>query len=160
MLQVELTNIEDIYNSCKTTIISAMKLLQTNPSFDGQSQPHICYRRSLLLFLGDALRWLTGTATAKYITSIKTPTNQLITTQSSQQETLVHIISILNITRYATQVNRHSINILMDTAKATSCNINNLYNLTMPLTTSISFHQLVLQIRSVFANLCDSLNYI
>ena len=40
-LQVELTKIEDIYNSCKTTIIFAMKLLQTNPSFDGQSQPHI-----------------------------------------------------------------------------------------------------------------------
>ena len=48
MLQVELTNIEDMYNSSKTTIISAMKLLQTNPSFDGQSQPHICHRRSLL----------------------------------------------------------------------------------------------------------------
>ena len=34
MLQVELTNIEDIYNSCKTTIISAIDLLHTNPSFD------------------------------------------------------------------------------------------------------------------------------
>ena len=37
MLQVELTNIEDMYNSCKTTIISAINLLNTNPSFDGQS---------------------------------------------------------------------------------------------------------------------------
>ena len=71
-LQVELTNIEDIYNSCKTTIISAINLLQTNPSFDGQSQSHICHRRSLLPFLGDALRWLTGTATTKDINSIKT----------------------------------------------------------------------------------------
>ena len=35
-LQVELSNIEDIYNSGKTTIISAIKLLQSNPSFDGQ----------------------------------------------------------------------------------------------------------------------------
>ena len=43
MLQVEPTNIEDIYNSCKTTIISAINLLQTNPSFDGQSQPNICH---------------------------------------------------------------------------------------------------------------------
>ena len=67
-------------------------------------------------FLGDALRWLTGTATAKDINSIKTQLNQLIATQSSQQETLVHVISILNITRYAAQVNRHSINILMDVA--------------------------------------------
>ena len=64
-LQVELTDIVDIYNSCKRTIISAINLLQTNPSFDGQSQSHICHRRSLLPFLGDALRWLTGTATTK-----------------------------------------------------------------------------------------------
>ena len=81
-------------------------------------------------------------------------------TQSSQQETLVHIISILNVTRYAAQINRHSINILMDAAAATSHNINNLYNLTTSLATMIRFHQLILHIRSVFANLHDSLNYI
>ena len=159
-LQVELSNIEDKYNSGKTTIISAINLLQSNPSFDQQSQPHICHRRSLLPFLGDALSWLTGTATTKDINSIKTRINKLITTQSSQQETLVHIISILNVTRYATQVHRHSINTLMDVARATSHDINNLYNLTMSLTTSINFHQLVLHIQSVFAYLCDSLNYI
>ena len=117
-------------------------------------------RRSLLPFLGDALSWLTGTATTKDIKSIKTWINQPITTQSSQQETPVHIISILNVSRYATQVNRHSINILMDVARATSHDINNLYNLTTSLTTSINFHQLILHIRSVFANLRDSLNYI
>ena len=78
----------------------------------------------------------------------------------SSQETLVHIISILNVTRYAAQVNRHSINTLMDVARATSHDINNLYNLTTSLMTSINFHQLILHIRSVFANLCDSLNYI
>ena len=152
--------IEDIYNSSKSTIISTIKLLQSNPSFDGQPQTHIHHRRSLLPFLGDALSWLTGTATTKDINSIKTWINQLIATQSSQQETLVHIISILNVTRYAAQVNRHSINTLMDAAKATSHDINNLYNLTTSLTTSINFHHLILHIRSVFANLCDSLNYI
>ena len=157
---MELTNIKDIYNSCKTTIISTIKLLQTNPSFDGQPQSHIHHRRSLLPFLGDALSWLTGTATTKDINSIKTQINKLIAMQSSQQETLVHIISILNITRYAAQVNRHSINILMDAAKATSHDINNLYNLATSLATSINFHQLILHIRSVFANLHDSLDYI
>ena len=45
-------------------------------------------------------------------------------------------------------------------ARATSHDINNLYNLTTSLTTSINFHQLILHIRSVFANLRDSLNYI
>ena len=80
MLQVEPTNIEDIYNSCKTTIISAINLLQTNPSFDGQSQSHIYHRRSLLPFLGDVLRWLTWTTTTKEINSTKTQINQLIAT--------------------------------------------------------------------------------
>ena len=154
-LQVELSNIEDIYNSGKTTIIPAIKLLQSN-----QPQTHICCRRNLLSFLGDALSWLTGTTTTKDINSIKTRITQLITTQSLQQETLVHIISILNVTRYAAQVNRHSINALMDAARATSYDINNLYNLTTSLTTSINFHQLIFHIRSVFADLHDSLNYI
>ena len=157
---MKLTNIEYIYNSCKTTIISAIDLLHTNPSFDRQSQSHIHYRRILLPFLGDALRWLMGTATTKDINNIKIQINQLILTQSSQQETLVHVISILNITRCAAQVNGHSINILMDVAEATSYGINSLYNLTTSLATSVSFHQCILTIRSVFASLHDSLNYI
>ena len=108
-LQLDLSNIQDIYNSGESTITSAIKLLQSN-----QPQTHI-HRRSLLPFLGDTLSWLTGTATTKDIHSIKTQINQLIATQTSQCNTLVHIVSILNITQYATQVNRHSINTLMDT---------------------------------------------
>ena len=48
----------------------------------------------------------------------------------------------------------------MEVARTTSHDIDNLYNLTTSLFTSINFHQLLLHIRSVFANLCDSLNYI
>ena len=92
-LQLDISNIKDIYNSGETTITSAIKLLQSN-----QPQTHIHCRRSLLPFLGDALSWLTGTATTKDIHSIKTRINQLITTQASQCKTLVHIVSILNIT--------------------------------------------------------------
>ena len=155
-LQLELSNIQDIYSSGESTITSAIKLLQSN-----QPQTHIhCRRRSLLPFLGDALSWLTGTATTKDIHSIKTWLNELIATQTSQCNTLVHIVSILNITRYATQVNRHSINTLMDTVQTTSHDINNLYNLTASLATSINFNQMILHIRSVFANLHDSLHYI
>ena len=64
------------------------------------------HRRSLLSFLGDALRWLTGTATTKDVNSIKKHVNQLTKTQSAQQETLVHIVSILNVTRYAVQIKK------------------------------------------------------
>ena len=155
MLQLELSNIKDIYNSGKTTITSAIELLQSN-----QPCTHIHRRRSLLPFLGDALIWLTGTATTKDIHSIKTRINQLIITQASQCKTLMHLISILNITRYTTQVNRCGINTLIDAVRATSHDINNLYNLTTSLATSINFHQMILHIRSVFSNLSDSLTYI
>ena len=124
-----------------------------DPSFDGHVNSNNHLNRSLLPFLGNALRWLTGTATTKDVSSIKEHVNQLIEAQSTQQETLVHIVSILNITRYAAQVNRHSINILMDKVDETSHDVNNLDNLTTSLATSLIYHQLVLYIRSVLANL-------
>ena len=47
-----------------------------------------------------------------------------------QQEALVHIVSILNVTRYAAQVNRQHINIIMDTVGKMVHDPNNLYNIT------------------------------
>ena len=38
--------------------------------------------------------------------------------------------------------------------------VNNLYNITTSLSTTLSYYQLVLHIRSVLANLWDSLSYI
>ena len=90
-LQLELTNIQDIYKSNEATIISAVNLLNSN-----QLQPITRCKRSLLPFLGTALSWLMGTATTKDICSIRARINQLIATQSSQRDTLVHIVSILN----------------------------------------------------------------
>ena len=153
-LQLELSNIQNIYNSGESTITSTIKLLQSN-----QPQTHIHHKRSLLPFLGDTLSWLTGTAMIKDIYSIKTQINQLIA-HRHHSATPWYTVSILNITRYATQVKRHSINTLMDTVRTTSHDINHLYNLTTSLATSINFNQMILHIRSVFANLCDSLHYI
>ena len=152
-LWVELTTINDMHNSCKPTIISAINLLNTDPSFDGHIHSNTHCRRSLLPFLGDALRLKTGTATTKDVNSIKEHVHQLIEIQLVQQQTLVHIVSILNVTRYAVQVTRHSINVLMDKLDETSQDVNNLYNLTTSLTTSLSYNQIVLYIRSVLANL-------
>ena len=154
-LQLELSNIQDIYKSSETTITSAINLLNSN-----LPQTITQCKRSLLPFLGTALSWFTGTATTKDICSIKSRINQLIATQSSQCNTLVHIVSILNVTRYATQVNRHSINSLIDAVHTTTQDINNLYNLTTSLMASINFNQMILHIRSVFANLRDSLHYL
>ena len=97
-LQAELTNLDSIYTSYRPLILAATQLLKKEPSFDGVSASNRCTRRSLLPFLGDALSWITGTATTKDVNSIKKRVNQLITAQNTQQETLVHIISILNVT--------------------------------------------------------------
>ena len=64
-----------------------------------------------------------------------------------QQDTLVHVISILNVTRYTAQVNRQHINIIMDTVDDTIHDVNNLYNITTSLATSLSYYQIVLHIR-------------
>ena len=154
-LQLELSNIQDVYKSSETSIMSAINLLNSN-----QPQTTTRCKRSLLPFLGTALSWLTGTATTKDIHSIRTRINQLIATQSSQCDTLVHIVSILNVTRYATQVNRHSINNLIDAVHTATQDIDNLYNVTTSLASSISFNQMILHIRSVFANLHDSMHYL
>ena len=93
-----------MYNSCKPTIISAINLLNMDPSFDGHTHSNTHHRRSLFPFLGNALQWLTGTATTKDVNSIQPCVNQLIETQLGQQETLVHIVSILNVTKYAAKL--------------------------------------------------------
>ena len=103
-----------MYTSYKPIIIPAINLLDTDPSFDGYSNYNKHVRRSLLPFLGDALSWLTGTATTKDINSIKKRVNELIEAQSTQQEAIVHIVSLLNVTGHTAQVNRQHINIVMD----------------------------------------------
>ena len=105
-LQAEGANLDRIYTSYKSLILTATQLLKREPSFSGMSPFSKCMKRNLLSFLGDALSWLTRTATTRDVRDIKKKVNQLIERQTQQQETSVHVIAILNITRYATQVNR------------------------------------------------------
>ena len=158
-LEAELTNLASIHISYKPLILAATQLLKKEPSLDGVSVSTKCTWRSLLPFLGDTLSRLTGTATTKDVTSIKQKVKHLISTQHSQQETLVHVISILNITRYATQVNREPINMVMNTAEKTHKDIITLYNFTHSLHSSLSYQQIVLHICSILANFRDSLYY-
>ena len=58
------------------------------------------------------------------------------------------------------KLNRHSINVLMDNMDETSQDVHNLYNLNTSLATSLSYHQIIIYIRSALANLKDSLSYI
>ena len=100
-----------------------------------------------------------GTATIKDVSSIKKGVNQLIATLHKQQERLVHIISVLNVTRYTTQVNRQHINVVMDTVDRTHQDVTTLYNITSSLYNSLSYQQFILHIYSILANLRDSLYY-
>ena len=101
-----------------------------------------------------------GTATSKGVKSIKNMVNQLITTQCKQQETLVHITSVLNVTRYVTQMNRQHINLVTDAVERTHQDITMFYNITSSLYTNLNYQQIVLHICSILANLRDSLYYI
>ena len=73
-----------MYDSCRPSIISAINLLNAHPSCHGHMNSNTHSKRSLLPFLGDALRWLTGTATTKDVNSIKEHVNQLTETQLTQ----------------------------------------------------------------------------
>ena len=143
-LKAELNNLNSIHTSYKSLIQAANQLLKKEPSFHGIPVSSKHMRRSLLPFLGDALSWLRGTATTKDINTIKTRINQLIATQQNQQETLDHIVSILNITRYTTQVNMQHINILMDTMEKIHQDVTTMFNITHSLYSSLSHQQIIL----------------
>ena len=83
-MQVELANLDIIYTSYKSLTLTATHLLRREPTFNGMSPFNRCTKRSLLPFLGDALSWLTGTATTKDVISIKNTVNQLIAMQHQQ----------------------------------------------------------------------------
>ena len=98
-LQVELDNLHNLFMAYKPIFSSARSILQTQPLFDGKPIPPSGQKkRSLLPFLGSALKWLTGTATTKDIKYIKKRISSLIKTQENQRKTMVHIVSILNLT--------------------------------------------------------------
>ena len=105
--------------------------------------------------LGDALSWLTGTATTKDVNAIKSRINHLILHTTNQQETLVHVILILSVTRYATQVNRQHMKIFKDALEKTHQDITTHYSITHSLDSDISYYQIILHIRSILANLWD-----
>ena len=112
-LQAESVNLDSICTSYKPLIPTATQPLKREPSFNGLSSLGKCIKRNLLPFLGEALSWLTRTAMNKDVRYIKRRVNQFIKTQTQQQETLVQVILILNITRHAMHINRQHINAVM-----------------------------------------------
>ena len=150
--QAKLANLDSIYTPYKPLILTATQLLKREPPFNGMSHLSKCTKRSLLPFLGDALSWLTRIATTKGVKDNKKRVNQLIETQTKQQETLVHVISILKVTRYATRVNRQHINAVMETVERTHIDTTTLHNITSSI-------YICINMCSILASLRDSLYY-
>ena len=159
-LQVKLDNLHNLFMTYKPVFSSARSILQTQPSFDGKPLPPSGRKnRSLLPFLGSALKWLTGTATTKDIKYIKKWISSLIETQGSQQKTMVHIISILNLTQYETQVNRQWINIILKELTKSNEDIRALFNITNQIATQVQVQNIVLHLRAMLTNLRDCLHF-
>ena len=159
-LQVELDNLHSLFMAYKPVFSSAMSILQMQPSFDGKPiPPSGRKKRSLLPFLGSALKWLTGTATTKDIKRIKKRISSLIKTQENQWKTMVHIVSILNLTHYETQVNRQWINIILKELTKSNEDIRALFNITNQLATQIQVQNIMLHLQAMPANLRDCLHF-
>ena len=142
----------------KPVFLSTRSILQTQPSFDGKPIPPSGWKkRSLLPFLSSALKWLTATTTD--VKHIKKWISSLIKTQENQRKTMVHIVSILNLTRCETQVNRQQINIILKELTKSNKDIRVLFNITNQLATQVQVQNIVLHLRAMLTNLRDCLHF-
>ena len=98
-------------------------------------------------------------ATKRDTWEIKQHVNQLIQAQCKQQETLVHAISILNVTRYAAQVNRQKMNKVMDDLQRSNEDLDRLFNITKVVTKCINYTQMYNYMCTILAYLGDCLIY-
>ena len=78
---------------------------------------------------------------------------------TQQQETLVHFISILNITRYATQVYTQKINEVMYALHKAKQDMNILLNIADVLTQCLRYLQMYTYACSIFGHLRNCLTY-
>ena len=90
---------------------------------------------------------------------VKQCVNQLIQEQTKQQETVVNVIYILNITRYAVEVNKQKLNEMVDVPQRSNEDLNRLFNITDILTQHIRYQQMYIYMCTILAYLRDSLTY-
>ena len=72
---------------------------------------------------------------------------------------MVHIVSILILTHYETQVNRQQINIILKELTKSNEDIRALFNITNQLATQVQVQNIVLHLRAMLANLRDCLHF-
>ena len=86
---------------------------------------------------------------------MKKQISSLIETQENQRKTMVHIVAILNLTRYETQVNRQQLNIILKELTKSNKDIRALFNITNQLATQVQVQNIILHLRAMLANLRD-----
>ena len=74
-------------------------------------------------------------------------------------KTMVHIVSILNLTRYETHVNRQRINIILKELIKSNEDIRALFNIINQLAIQVQVQNIVLHLRAMLANLRDCLHF-
>ena len=72
---------------------------------------------------------------------------------------MVHIVSILNLTHYETQINRQRINIILKELTKSNEDIRALFNITNQLATQVQVQNIILHLRAMLANLRDCLHF-
>ena len=72
---------------------------------------------------------------------------------------MVHIVSILNLTRYEAQVNRQCINIILKELTKSNKDIRALFNITNQLATQVQVQNIMLHLRAMLTNLGDCLHF-
>ena len=76
-----------------------------------------------------------------------------------QQETLVHVISMLNVTWHANQVNRQKLNEVMNALQKANEHVNTLFNITDVLTKHLRYQEINTYANTIAAYIRDSLMY-
>ena len=72
---------------------------------------------------------------------------------------MVHIVSILNLTRYETQVNRQRINIILKELTKSNEDIRALFNITNQLATQVQVQNIILHLEQCSQTLRDCLHF-
>ena len=147
----EFSNIANIYHLYEPIIWTAVVLLRNEPVMDkSMASDNLWPKKKSFTFLGKCTSLANRNGNYKgYIRNNATSQLiliQLIQKQTQQQESLVYVISILNITRYATQEKRKKINEVMDALQKA-----NLHHL--------RYHHIYNYAHTIFAYLRDCITY-
>ena len=126
------------------------------PKFDANTNAQC---EQALHFISNALKWLTGTTTMKNLNKIKWRVNDLIQSQESNHKTLVHILSVINITHYESQVNCQKTNEIIDQLTNTNEGLHSLMNFTSELAAKVQVNEISINVQTMLSNLRDCLDY-